>query len=223
MSVRSTAPRDRSRPSRPARAGQRDAVAGDGQGLALAEAFQQPVDVFRRMRHAQAHEGDAGSLELTFGLFEVARVGPQPGEIAGHDQGAGGAVEAGQPLPCLPVLGQVFGQVRVGAGNQAGMDVLRAHGFAQGGKAGGDLRAHPRMLAVCASGLAPAGGPDRRSGWRSSRQAGESGVARVAMRPSRACADETLRGGPAMTGKLLKRGTCMFCRAGSGSRGTGAR
>ncbi len=127
--------------------GDRHAVPGHRQHVAVMQLLLQPFQMLGRVRHAQLHQRDAAAGELLLGLREIARVGPQSGLLAANDEGAGRSVETGQPCPRRPVRRQVFGQMRIGTGNEHGSDAVLLHGHAQGGETGGDGIVHPVMLA----------------------------------------------------------------------------
>ena len=77
---------------------------------------------------------DAGAGQLRRGLLPVAAVGPQVGRGGRDHQRAHRACEARHPAPALPVLGQVFGQVRIGRRDDPGINALFLHGLAQRGQ-----------------------------------------------------------------------------------------
>jgi len=87
----------------------------------------QPVDILRRVRHAQFLELYTRSLQLLLCLQKIAGIGPQASEGGGHYQGAGRAGKARQPLSCLPVLRQVLALVRVSTQYEAGCKALLLH------------------------------------------------------------------------------------------------
>ena len=80
---------------------------------------------------AQLLQLDAGAGQLRRGLLPVAAVGPQVGRGGRDHQRAHRTREARHPAPALPVLGQVFGQVRIGRRDDPGINALFLHGLAQ--------------------------------------------------------------------------------------------
>ena len=94
----------------------------------------QPLQVGLGLAGDLLHQVDAAARQLLGGLLPVAAVGPDAGGMPGHQQQAGRAGEAGQPGTALPVFGQVFGQVGIGAGDQAGIGALFGQEGTQAGK-----------------------------------------------------------------------------------------
>ena len=88
---------------------------------------------------ALLHQRNARAVELTGGLDEVARVGPQQGLGGCHHQRAGRAVEAREVLAHLPVAGDVLALVRVGLRNYHGVDAVGGHQLPQFFEAGGSF------------------------------------------------------------------------------------
>jgi hypothetical protein len=119
--------------ARAQRVGQRQAqhLAVHGQRLAGLKGLRQPVDVLRGGARGHLLQRDAAAGELGLGLGPVAAVGEQRGAVARDDQAADRAGEARQPLPALPALGQVLGQVGVGGGNEHGMRAGRGQRVTQ--------------------------------------------------------------------------------------------
>ena len=95
-------------------AGQAEHVAVHAHGLPARHVGREPVDVVRGRAGGDLHQLDAAARQLGFGLHPVAAVGPQSGELRRDDERGHRAGEAAQPFACLPALGQVFRQVRVG-------------------------------------------------------------------------------------------------------------
>ena len=91
----------------------------------------QPVDVRGRRAGGDLHELDAAARQFGLGLHPVAAVGEQHGGLRRHDQGAHRAREAAQPLPTLPVFGQVLRQMRIAARHQHGRQPVALQGVAQ--------------------------------------------------------------------------------------------
>ena len=77
----------------------------------------------------------AGAGQAIFCVLPIAAVHPQFGNIDGGNQRAGGAAEAGKPVAAFPAGWQVFGKMRVGGGDNPGVDVFCFHGGAQGSQA----------------------------------------------------------------------------------------
>ena len=103
----------------------------DGDDRVLVQHLQQPLVDGRVVAHILFHHLEATVLELDFGLQEVARVGPQGGMVEGYHGGAVATREAADPVAEFPVVTDVFTLVRVGAGNDDGIDVQAAHLLAQ--------------------------------------------------------------------------------------------
>ena len=82
---------------------------------------------------------DAAGCQLSFGLRPIARVCPQFGVFRLHHQHACRAGEARKILARLPMLGDVFGEMRVGGGNDERIKRVAGEGLAQGGEHGGVL------------------------------------------------------------------------------------
>jgi len=97
----------------------------------------QPVDVQQAGARRDLHQANLGARQFLLGLGIVAAVGPDAGDIRGGDEGADRARKARQPLAALPAPGQVFGQVRIGGGDDEGVDLVARHRGAQPGKAFG--------------------------------------------------------------------------------------
>ena len=83
---------------------------------------------------AQLLQLNAGADQLRRGLLPVAAVGPQVGRGGRDHQRAHRTREARHPAPTLPVLGQVFREVRIGRRNDPGINALFLHGLAQCGQ-----------------------------------------------------------------------------------------
>ena len=98
----------------------------------LAQGFGQGFHM--RASPTQLLQLDAGTGQLRRGLLPVAAVGPQVRRGGRDHQRAHRTREARHPAPALPVLGQVFGQVRIGRRNDPGINALFLHGLAQCGQ-----------------------------------------------------------------------------------------
>ena len=103
---------------------------------AHAGVFRQAFGQIFHMGFAETEllQGDAAALKLLRGLFPIAAVRPQIGAVFFHHQRADRAGKAGNIHPRLPVLRQVFRQMRVGRGDNPRIERLRVHGLAQGGQ-----------------------------------------------------------------------------------------
>ena len=84
-------------------------------------------------------QADAAACQLGFGLRPIARVCPQFGAVLPHHQHARRAGEARKILARLPMLGDVFGEMRVGGGEDERGERVLGEGLAQGGEHGGVL------------------------------------------------------------------------------------
>jgi len=89
----------------------------------------QPLDVVGGRAGWDLHQVDAAAQQLVFSLLPVAAVGKQRGLAGGDHQRAHRAGEARQPFAPLPAAGQVFGEMRVGAGHQQGLGAVRRQGL----------------------------------------------------------------------------------------------
>ncbi len=65
--------------------------ASDRDGLAAFEPRAEPVDVLGGLRHDQPHQLHFTAGEFLSSLLEIARIGPDPGEIRRDDQRSAGA------------------------------------------------------------------------------------------------------------------------------------
>ena len=83
---------------------------------------------------AQLLQLNAGAGQLRRGLLPVTAVSPQVCRGGRDHQRAHRAREARHPAPALPVLGQVFREVRIGGRDDPGIDALFLHGLAQCGQ-----------------------------------------------------------------------------------------
>jgi hypothetical protein len=89
----------------------------------------QPLDVVGGRAGGDLHQVDAAAGSSVFGLLPVAAVGEQRRLGGGDHQRAHRSGEARQPFPPLPAAGQVFGQVRIGAGHQQGLGAMGRQGL----------------------------------------------------------------------------------------------
>ena len=87
-----------------------------------------------RAPSAQLLQLNAGACQLRRGLLPVAAIRPQVRRGGRDHQRAHRAREARHPAPALPVLGQVFREVRIGRRDDPGIDALFLHGLAQCGQ-----------------------------------------------------------------------------------------
>ena len=81
--------------------------------------------------HVFLHHDEAAVGQFNFGLQEIAGIGPQCCLVKGHYSGAVTAREAAEPVTEFPVVTDVFTLVRVGAGDDDGIDIQAAHLLAQ--------------------------------------------------------------------------------------------
>ena len=115
----------------------------DGDDGVFVKHFSQPLVDGGVVAHVLLHHHETAVLELDACLQEVARVGPQGGLVKRYDGRAVAAREAADPVTELPVVTDVFTLVRVGAGNDDGIDIQAAHFLAQ------RLKARKSFLAHC--------------------------------------------------------------------------
>ena len=94
----------------------------------LGQILCQPLGI----RRINAHflQLDAVWRKLLAGLFPIAAVRPHACLIGGHHQSACRTGKAGKIAACLPMLGQVFGKVRIGGRNDKRVHAMFFHGFA---------------------------------------------------------------------------------------------
>ncbi len=95
-----------------------------------------PVDVRSGRAGRDLHQVDAAAGEFALGLHPVAAVGEQRRLFERDDQRAHRAGEARRPLPALPALGQVLGQVRIARRDDDGCESVARHRLTQAGNAG---------------------------------------------------------------------------------------
>ncbi len=89
----------------------------DRDHAARGHVFGEPVDVRRGLLAARhLHQLDAAPRQLRFRLRPVTAIDPHAHEIRRYDQRADRTGETRQPLTPLPVLRQIFRQMRIGGG-----------------------------------------------------------------------------------------------------------
>ena len=93
---------------------QRKHIARNADARAVGQVLQQPLDVVAARAEFAQFDFAAGQLHRC--LFPIAAVGPQCRSGFRDDQRACRTGEAGKPHAALPMLGQVFRQMRVGGG-----------------------------------------------------------------------------------------------------------
>jgi hypothetical protein len=140
--------------------GQAQHVAVHAHRVARQQTLGQPVEVVRGRAGGDLHQLDAAARELVLGLGPVAAVGEHGGAVLGHHQRAHRAGEARQPLPALPALGQVFGQMRVrrrhddrrdAAALERSLDLLDAQAMGRGAGVHGRFYERGAGTAGCGS------------------------------------------------------------------------
>ena len=111
-------------------AGSREHIGRDAGGGVCRQHFGQPVDM--GAAETEFFQTDAAAGKLFFSLLPITAVRPQGGFVFGYRQRADRAGKAGNPAAGLPVLGQVFGKVRVGRRNNPSVELVLFHRCAQG-------------------------------------------------------------------------------------------
>ena len=97
----------------------------------VAQHTSQPCRDAGRAGHALLHQHVLRAAELLGSSNEIARVGPQCGLAHRDHSGACRSVESRYPFAPLPVVGNIFTIVRIGAWKDEGIEPLAPHHFAQ--------------------------------------------------------------------------------------------
>ena len=112
----------------------------------IAEALAVPqrlFEIFGDGRHAGlAHfaQLDAGAAQLLGRSEEITPVGPEAGLVRRHDQRAGAAAKAGEPLAALEIAVHIFGGVEIVRQHHIGVDAVFPHLLPQRSDARADRR-----------------------------------------------------------------------------------
>ena len=89
------------------------------------------IDNGRRFGFTVIHHANACAIKLESGLNPITRVSPDIGLGLCHHQIAGRAGKARQPTAHLPMGGDIFTLIRIGLGNNHGIDPGLTHRVAQ--------------------------------------------------------------------------------------------
>ena len=96
----------------------------DAHAAAGGEDVRQPSGDGRRALDAFLHQAERRARQLFRSRKEIAGVGPERGVVARDHRRPGRPVETRNPLACLPVCGRIFAVVRVGTGENVGVQAV---------------------------------------------------------------------------------------------------